>query len=64
MADALMKYETIDHFQIDDIMAGKTPRAPQHWDETPPNGGGSAPSSVDDSEGSSTDEIGKAAEQH
>ena len=64
MADALMKYETIDHFQIDDIMAGKTPRAPQHWDETPPNGGGSAPSSVDDSEGSSPDEIGKAAEQH
>ena len=64
MADALMKYETIDHFQIDDIMDGKTPRAPQHWDETPPNGGGSAPSSVDDSEGSSPDEIGKAAEQH
>ncbi|MEY4684326.1 MAG: ATP-dependent zinc metalloprotease FtsH [Pseudomonadota bacterium] len=64
MADALMKYETIDHFQIDDIMEGKTPRAPQHWDETPPNGGGSAPLNVDDSEGSSPDGIGKAAEQH
>ena len=64
MADALMKYETIDHFQIDDIMAGKTPRAPQHWDETPPNGGGSAPLNVDDSDGASPDGIGKAAEQH
>jgi cell division protease FtsH len=64
MADALMKYETIDHFQIDDIMAGKTPRAPQHWDETPPNGGGSAPLHVDDSDGASPDGIGKAAEQH
>lgn len=64
MADALMKYETIDHFQIDDIMAGNTPRAPQHWDETPPNGGGSAPANVDDSDGASPDGIGKAAEQH
>ena len=64
MADALMKYETIDHFQIDDIMAGKTPRAPQHWDETPPNGGGSTPRNVEDSNGESADGIGKAAEQH
>ncbi|MEY2696012.1 MAG: cell division protein FtsH [Pseudomonadota bacterium] len=64
MADALMKYETIDHFQIDDIMAGKTPRAPQHWDETPPNGGGSTPHNVEDSNGESADGIGKAAEQH
>ena len=33
MADALMKYETIDHDQIDDIMAGIKPRAPQDWSE-------------------------------
>ena len=26
MADALLKYETIDANQIDDIMAGATPR--------------------------------------
>lgn len=40
MADALMRYETIDRYQIDDIMAGKTPRPPQGW-----NGpGGNAPS--------------------
>ncbi|MES9991026.1 MAG: ATP-dependent zinc metalloprotease FtsH [Candidatus Thiodiazotropha sp.] len=34
MANALMKYETIDTEQIDDIMAGKTPRAPKDWDES------------------------------
>jgi hypothetical protein len=32
MADALMKYETIDSDQITDIMEGKTPRAPSGWD--------------------------------
>lgn len=31
MADALMKYETIDTDQIDDIMAGRTPREPRDW---------------------------------
>jgi len=31
MADALMKYETIDAEQIDDIMAGRTPREPRDW---------------------------------
>ncbi len=33
MAAALMKYETIDHEQIDDIMAGKPPRPPRDWIE-------------------------------
>ena len=64
MADALMKYETIDHLQIDDIMAGNTPRPPQNWDETPPNDGGSSSSSANDANTSSGEEIGKAAEQH
>jgi cell division protease FtsH len=31
MADALMKYETIDTPQIDDIMEGKVPREPEGW---------------------------------
>jgi cell division protease FtsH len=43
MADALMKFETIDAHQIDDIMAGKPPRAPEDWeDDKPVSGGGSA----------------------
>ncbi|GLO58721.1 ATP-dependent zinc metalloprotease FtsH [Pseudomonas putida] len=32
MAEALMKYETIDADQIDDIMSGRTPREPRDWD--------------------------------
>ena len=38
MADALLKYETIDQPQIDDIMAGAEPREPKGWsdDETKP----------------------------
>ncbi|MDH0894332.1 MULTISPECIES: ATP-dependent zinc metalloprotease FtsH [unclassified Pseudomonas] len=31
MADALMKYETIDSEQIDDIMSGRAPREPRDW---------------------------------
>jgi cell division protease FtsH len=39
MADALMKYETIDKYQIDDLMERKPVRAPQGWDDLPPRGG-------------------------
>ncbi len=39
MADALVKYETIDKEQIDDIMAGRQPRSPADWDDSePPRG--------------------------
>ena len=31
MADALIKYETIDRDQIDDVMAGRPPRPPADW---------------------------------
>ncbi|WP_090502286.1 ATP-dependent zinc metalloprotease FtsH [Pseudomonas borbori] len=37
MAEALMKYETIDAEQIDDIMNGRAPREPRDW-----SGGGDA----------------------
>ena len=39
MADALVKYETIDETQIKDIMNGKPPKPPADWDDsvgTPP----------------------------
>jgi len=42
MAEALMKYETIDAHQIDDIMDDKPPRPPKGW-----TGNGSGPSSPD-----------------
>ncbi len=34
MAEALMKYETIDSEQIDDIMSGREPRPPKDWDDS------------------------------
>ena len=37
MADALMKWETIDKAQIDDLMAGNEPRPPQDIDNLPNN---------------------------
>ena len=42
MADALMKWETIDSGQIDEIMEGKQPSPPESWsdDDTPNSDGG------------------------
>ncbi|PPD20284.1 MAG: ATP-dependent zinc metalloprotease FtsH [Methylomonas sp.] len=39
MAEALMKYETIDKYQIDDLMERKPVREPKGWDDTPPASG-------------------------
>ena len=63
MAKALIKYETLDSEQIDDIMAGNEPRPPGDWDDsetgTPPSGGSTADS------GDKTDtKIGGPAGQH
>ncbi|SMF96234.1 cell division protease FtsH [Methylomagnum ishizawai] len=62
MADALIKYETIDRFQIDDIMEGKLPRPPQSWEESPPSDGSALGSKDAKTQGPGG--IGKAAEQH
>jgi cell division protease FtsH len=45
MADALMKYETIDRKQIDQVMAGQEPGPPESWDDSdePGSGGGGTP---------------------
>lgn len=40
MADALMKYETIDKYQIDDLMDRKPVREPKGWDDTPSSSDG------------------------
>ena len=47
MADALMKWETIDSGQIDEIMEGKEPSPPESWsdDDTPKSDGGAKQSS-------------------
>jgi cell division protease FtsH len=46
MSEALIKYETIDVHQIEDIMAGRTPRPPADWDDdSSASSGGSVVSS-------------------
>ncbi len=42
MAEALIKYETIDSEQIDDIMEGRTPRKPKDWDDEDTGGNNSS----------------------
>ena len=46
MADALLKYETIDAPQIDDIMAGANPREPEGWSDNPPSDKSNKKSSI------------------
>ncbi|NKC13621.1 MAG: ATP-dependent zinc metalloprotease FtsH [Gammaproteobacteria bacterium] len=65
MADALIKYETIDADQIDDVMHGRPIREPKDWphDDTPPaSGDGTAPKGEEDTGESS--EIGDPASEH
>ncbi len=40
MAQALIKYETIDESQIKDIMAGREPHPPEGWDDSAGGSGG------------------------
>ena len=42
MADALMKYETIDEAQIKDIMKGRDPQPPEGWEDSEPGKPGNA----------------------
>ena len=63
MADALMKYETIDAAQIDALMEGKEPPPPADWtdsDTSPTDSGGGADAKKSKSDGS----IGGTASQH
>ena len=69
MAEALMKYETIDVEQINDIMSGKPVRDPKGWSDDDRRGPGAVIPEADaprNSEGSSGDEgiIGGPAGEH
>ena len=64
MADALMKFETIDSDQIKDIMEGRDPRPPAGWDDSSdsdPTGGATA---EDGKDASGDAPIGGPAGQH
>ncbi len=43
MAEALIRYETIDESQIKDIMAGREPKPPEDWDDASLNSPPGAP---------------------
>ena len=67
MANALIRYETIDVEQIKDIMEGREPRPPQDWsDHSPP--GGDSPVVEDEDDGeqspSGSGSIGGPASLH
>ena len=65
MADALMKYETIDQDQIGDIMAGKVPRPPEDWSDHPPAGPAGDDKKEADAKSSKSDKpIGGPAGEH
>lgn len=63
MADALMKYETIDSDQVDDIMAGRVPREPRDWQGG--SGTGTPPANLEESgRRENTPPIGGPAGEH
>jgi cell division protease FtsH len=65
MADALIKYETIADDQIKDIMAGRTPRPPEGWDDSTPTTGSGGGKSVVTPVGSPAEApIARPAGQH
>ena len=59
MAKALMKYETLDKYQIDDLMKRKEVRAPEGWDDTT---GGSATGNKSDSKDAASEDKGSNSE--
>ena len=65
MADALMKYETIDKYQLDDLLERKPVRDPQGWDDTPPPAsGGVADGDADKDSKSTKPSVGGPAQHH
>jgi cell division protease FtsH len=67
MTEALMKYETIDAGQIDQIMDGKIPDPPSDWDDSSSNGGEKVKADAADESADKPEDkpsIGGTAEQH
>jgi len=62
MAEALIKYETIDENMMSDIMAGREPRQPEHWDDSDP--GAPAEAETTTAEQKPTPPLGGPAGQH
>ena len=63
MAEALIKYETINVEQIKEIMSGKEPSPPDDWDDSEP-GEGEEVQDVEVSKGNGSSPLGGPANQH
>ncbi|HNI21589.1 MAG TPA: ATP-dependent zinc metalloprotease FtsH, partial [Plasticicumulans sp.] len=63
MSEALIKYETIDSDQIDDILAGREPRPPQDYADVEPPAAGPGASASNGGKGDAGP-IGGPAQQH
>ena len=64
MADALMKYETINEIQIKDIMEGRDPQPPEDWDDSAENQNSSGKNSVSSKSDENPGKIGDPAQEH
>jgi len=64
MAEALIKYETIDSEQIRDIMDGRDPRPPAGWGDSEPGSPSGGAPAADGEETSKDKPIGDPAGQH
>ena len=66
MAEALIRYETIDSEQIDEIMSGKEPSPPRDWSDDDSGGTPNAESGeeTDDGESKKDGSIGGPASLH
>ena len=62
MAEALMKYETIDENMIKEIMQNREPSPPKDWDDSEPGEGHSAKPEPAEEKG--TPPLGGPAGQH
>ncbi len=66
MAEALIKYETLDSDQLDDIMEGRPPREPEGWEDEDSGGdaGGSPQEESPEADGRREGPIGGPASEH
>jgi cell division protease FtsH len=64
MASALIKYETLDSDQIDDIMTGREPREPQNWGDDDRDSASRNPGVASDGAKDADSPIGGPASSH
>ncbi len=64
MADALMKYETINEVQIKDIMEGRDPQPPEDWDDSAENNKSSGEKPISSVSEEVPGQIGDPAQEH